>query len=311
MNIHSNITFIIFTYNEEKRIEYPIKCFLPYGDVLISDDSSTDKTTEIARKLGAKVIKRKTHIGFVENKEEVDFVFKHIKTDWVFWGFADNMIPKSCLELYAKISNETQYKIVFQKIKTLLYSKNNDPFPYLNLATRFFRKESIDFSENQVHQMGKIVPSVKQSEVLYLPPLDEYSIYHFSTHTTEVLLDKINYYTNFQAKNTPPKSLFLKTFLSPIFHFVTFYFLSGGFLRGYRGFFLSAQYSLAPFFLYPKIYEFQHNLTVETVEKDFAIEKRRLLHKSPKSTTKDKIIAKIVIFLLSRLHIFVKVKNSA
>lgn len=310
MGKRSNITFVIFTQNEEKRIEYPIKCFLPYGDVLISDDSSTDRTVEIAKKLGAKVIKRKTNKGFVENKEEVDFVYKHIKTDWILWGFADNMVPKSCLELYTAISQKSQYRIVFQKIKTLLYTKDNDFVPYINLATRFFTKDSIDFTDNKVHQMGKIAPSVKQSEVLYLPPLDEYSIYHYSTHTTEIFFNKVNFYTNSQAAYVPSKFLFLKTILYPIIYFFIFYFLSGGFMKGYKGFFISAQYSLFPFLLYPKVYEKQNKLTMETIEKAFLVDKKKLLYKSPKSTVKDKIIAKIAITLLSRLHMFAKGRGS-
>ena len=44
----SNITFIIGTLNEEKRIAYPLKSFLPYGDVLVVDHYSTDGTVEVA-----------------------------------------------------------------------------------------------------------------------------------------------------------------------------------------------------------------------------------------------------------------------
>ena len=51
----NNITFVIFTYNEEKRIEYPIRNFINYGNVIIIDNFSTDKTKEIAEKLWAKV----------------------------------------------------------------------------------------------------------------------------------------------------------------------------------------------------------------------------------------------------------------
>ena len=81
----SNITFIIFAYNEEKRIEYPMKCFLPYGEVIVSDDSSTDNTVKIAKRLGAIVIKRKSPRGvLVENQEEINFILSHVATDWVF-----------------------------------------------------------------------------------------------------------------------------------------------------------------------------------------------------------------------------------
>ena len=44
----SNITFALFTYNEEKRISFAIKNLIKYGEVVIMDGGSTDKTKEIA-----------------------------------------------------------------------------------------------------------------------------------------------------------------------------------------------------------------------------------------------------------------------
>src|SRR3989338_8268989 len=73
----SNITIIIGTLNEEKRIAYPLKSFLPYGDVLVVDHYSTDGTVEVAKKLGARVIKYE-NLGWSESKEQMDFIFSHV-----------------------------------------------------------------------------------------------------------------------------------------------------------------------------------------------------------------------------------------
>lgn len=299
--VKSNITFIIFTYNEEKRIEYPIRCFLPYGEVIVSDDSSTDNTVKIAEKLGAKVIKRKTHLPLVENKEETDFIFKYVKTDWVFWGFVDNMIPKTCLELYKKISQENKYKITVQKLKTLLYN-SHEYFNHLNVTTRFFRKDSVDFSDNTIHQMGKFSSHVKPSEILYLPPLDEYSLYHFSIHTTEPIIANLNLYSTNQAKSTSPSLSFLKMIFLPILYFINTYFFGGGFKYGMEGFFVAVQYSLYPLVVYAKVYERKYNLTSQTIEKNFVKKKKELLTISPKSNIFQKLIAYLENSLISFLH---------
>ena len=64
----SNITFAIFTYNEE-RISYAVRNFIKYGDVIILDAGSTDKTREISEKLGASFFTRpKSNQPHVENK---------------------------------------------------------------------------------------------------------------------------------------------------------------------------------------------------------------------------------------------------
>ena len=69
------------------------------GDILVVDHYSGDRTVEVAKKLGAKVIKYK-NLGWSESKEQMDFIFSHVKTDWICIGSADELIPETCLKLY-------------------------------------------------------------------------------------------------------------------------------------------------------------------------------------------------------------------
>lgn len=300
-NKKSNITFIIFAFNEEKRIEYPIKCFLPYGDVIVSDDSSNDNTVNVAKKLGAKIIQRKTHSTFVENKEETEFIFKYVKTDWVFWGFADDMVPKTCLDLYKKISKENKYKIVVQKRKTLLYDGRSELHPGL-ISTKFFRKDSLDFINNTIHQMGKFMPHVKSNEVLYLPPIDEYSTYHFSLETTESLLSKMNIYTKVQSESMKGKVSFIRLISIPFIIFFEIYFFNGTWKYGIKGYISSMRFAMSYFIILSKKYEIDNDITLTSIEENFVKEKKDLLINSPRSNIVQKLWADLLIFILSRLH---------
>ncbi|MDP3980152.1 MAG: glycosyltransferase family 2 protein [Chlamydiota bacterium] len=47
---------VICAYYEEAKIEDVVKGTLPYAEVVVVDDGSTDRTAEIARKAGARVI---------------------------------------------------------------------------------------------------------------------------------------------------------------------------------------------------------------------------------------------------------------
>ena len=110
-----NITFIIFAFNEAHRIKYPIELFLKFGDVLIVDNTSTDDTASISKKLGAQVINRqKTNleIDVTESKEMADWIFKYVKTEWVYWGYADEMLTESCLLKYLDIIKNGKKKIM-------------------------------------------------------------------------------------------------------------------------------------------------------------------------------------------------------
>lgn len=306
--VKSNITFIIFTYNEEKRIKYPIKCFLPYGEVIVSDDSSTDNTVKIAEKLGARVIKRKTHLPFVENKEETEFIFSHVDTDWVFWGFADEIVPKTCLELYKKISSESQYKIVIQKRKTLLYDSNSEFVP-CDVSINFFKKDALNFSDNTIHQMGKFSSHVKPSEVLYLPSIDEYSVYHFSCYNTENVIRNFNIYSSLHAQSTSENFLGIKLIFIPIYTFLNIYFLLGAFEYGPKGLIISTQFAIYSFLTLAKAYEKKQNITLDSIEKNFISGKEKILKKSPKTSLLQTVIANINIAIISRIHKYYKFRQ--
>ena len=54
---------IIPAYNEELTIGSVVALARKYGDVLVVDDGSADRTSEIARNAGAFVIKHETNMG--------------------------------------------------------------------------------------------------------------------------------------------------------------------------------------------------------------------------------------------------------
>ena len=304
----SKITFIIGTFNEEKRVAYPIKSFLPYGDVLVVDNYSTDRTVAIAESLGARVIKYKNQ-GWAETEKQVRFVFSHVNTDWVCIASADELIPKACLELYKKVSEESKYKIVVQRKKTLLYEAGTDFIvAYINI--HFFKKGALDYTSKSVHER-KFASHVRPSEVLYLPPIDEYSIYHFSVYNTEKVFNTQNIYSSIQAKFISRRFLLLKLILVPFLSFFQHYVIGGLYSLGVRGFISSVQLSFYYFLTYSKAYELHNNITLDTIEKSFIKEKIKLLHTSPKSSLIKKITGNMAVVLISFLHKKYKFKKSS
>ncbi|MCA9371624.1 glycosyltransferase [Candidatus Woesebacteria bacterium] len=304
-----NITFIIATFNEEKRIEYPLKNFVGYGKVLVVDNESTDKTREIARKYGATVIRHK-NAGWTETEEQMKYTMSHVDTDWICFAAADEIIPKTCLDLYKKIAKEDKYRIVIQNKITVLYEGDADSIiAFINI--HFFKKGALLFDKNIMHQRGRFAPDVKPSDILYLPPLPEYSVYHFSLYNTEKSLKTLNTYTNFHSQSVPRSFLVVRLIIRPIWSFIEHYFFGRLFLLGTKGFISAVQFSLYYFFTYAKAYELQHNITLENIERNFQKDKKKLLRSSPKSNIFQKLWANIVIFFVSKLHRWYKFKKSA
>ena len=60
----SRLAIVVPTRNEEKTIKKVIISLKKYGDILIVDDSSTDKTSSIIQNLQIKFIKNKIKLGY-------------------------------------------------------------------------------------------------------------------------------------------------------------------------------------------------------------------------------------------------------
>ena len=270
----NNITFVIFTYNEEKRIEYIIRNFIRYGDVLLLDDGSTDQTKEIAEKMGAKVILRPKS-KYVENQEMFDFIKQSVKTDWIFWAYTDNLMPKSLLEKLTEISKQDKIKYVNIPLYTYLWGDTNN-FIRKEYSPRFFRKDYINFDRCGIHSMGKF--SGGKYEVLTLPNKEEYAIRHYSAYNIKKFVSShLPYIENEAAERfaNGRKSNFLRMLISMARYF--FLYAKDGYKSGKLGFFIAISYAFFRFMMFFQLYELEHGITIEDVEKNYSKSKEKLL----------------------------------
>lgn len=92
----ASITVIILTFNEEIHIERCLVRAKPMADRLIIIDShSTDRTTEIARDMGAEVFQR----PFKHQADQFQWALENcdIKTDWVLRVDADEYFEEAAI----------------------------------------------------------------------------------------------------------------------------------------------------------------------------------------------------------------------
>jgi len=306
MSHKNNITFIIFAFNEAARIHYPIKCYLPYGDVLIVDNFSTDGTAEIAKSLGARVFQfnNSPNQGIPECKEEAEVVLKQVNTEWIFWGFADEMIPKSCLEKYQSIANShDQIEMVVQKHKTMLYKSEWEFLPAY-CVTKFFKVGSIEFLPfgEFIHGIGPHASHIGKNNILFLPPIDEFSVFHFSVYNTEKILSNHNKYSTIHSRIVNKNFLELRIILEPILTFLVILFLHGSIRKGVIGFIVAVQYSFYTFQVLAKAYEIKHGITLEGIENNFKNKKIFLLDNNPKSSELKKAINNLRLSIFSKIY---------
>ena len=92
------ITFFVFTYNEENRLEDMLKSLMPHANIVVVDNHSTDKTVDIANTYTDRVYKHK-NIGYVENEKTMKFVMDILETEWAYLCYVDEYIPAELMSI--------------------------------------------------------------------------------------------------------------------------------------------------------------------------------------------------------------------
>ncbi len=272
----SNITFVIFTFNEEKRIEYAIRNFINYGEVLIMDGGSTDKTKEIAEKLGAKFFSRPlSNRPQVETQEIFDFIKDKVKTDWIYWGYVDNFAPKTLLDKFVEISSQNVFKVVVNPLYTYLWG-NTKNFAHKGGTQVFFHKNYISFVDNNMHNMGRFIG--KKDELLRLPNRKEFALIHFSTYNIGKFVAGHLKYAEAEAldKQKDGKKFNTTRMLAAMIYYC-FIFCKNGYKNGILGLIAMLSYAFSRFMVYVKLYELEKGITMESIENNYSKMKKEML----------------------------------
>ena len=257
-----NITFVIFTYNEANRIGRVIENFKGYGKILLADNNSTDGTQEIAKAHGCEVYLRQKEYVFVENQELVDELYKHITTDWVYWGFADEMLEEKTLLQLQTITASGKYDIISIDRKNYFYGTYANNI-YNSYTFKLFKKHAIDFTNNIIHGMGK--PAVAADRVYKMP--DQYFIHHFISNTASSYLNVINRYTDSELESVyePHTSIWYLLIIVARQAIKEFLF-KRGYRSGFKGLALIELTLIYQLVKNMKHYEKAESLTTPTIE---------------------------------------------
>lgn len=270
----SNITFVLVVYNEAKRIHYVLDNLKGWGKILIVDDESEDETVAIAKNYDCRVISQRRR-GWAEDEQSMNFILDQVTTDWIYYGFVDELLPRRLLEEMLEISLQSKYRVVQIRRKNLNYGGVN----LQNGTTcRFWYKGAIDFRNNIFGHFGKIV--VSQAETLSLPKRDDYSIWHFSVYDLSRFEMAHSKYSSLEAISNikgGKKFSSSRLILKPIYYFLRYMIVGGAWRWGWRGLIIAANYAFYFFNTQAKMWEIEHSVDVQMIEKDYSKIKEKLL----------------------------------
>lgn len=278
------LSVVLATFNEERFIGSCLKSVLDIADeIIVFDESSTDKTREIAQKLGANVFKVIHEPYFHITKQKA---IDKAQGEWILQLDADEVVSLDLAKEIKEVilltpSQLKERKIdkkkekLFKKHQSILVKRDGEigkkgkdivaffiprlnyflgkPLIYAGLypdgVIRLFKKGKASLLLENVHAQ-----MVVDGEVSWL----ENNLHHFDSPTFNKYLKRMNRYTSLHAeelKEAKLKKNFVSfinyVFLKPLGIFLNLFLRHKGIFDGMRGFiwslFSSLHYPIAYF----------------------------------------------------------------
>jgi glycosyltransferase involved in cell wall biosynthesis len=238
------LSVAIITLNEERNLADCLASVAFADEIVVVDGGSRDRTCEIARAAGARVIDAPDWQGFgVQKNRAIDAC----AGDWVLSIDADERVSQPLREEVLAALRDPAFD-VYEMPRSSYYCgrfmRHSGWWP--DHVRRLFRRGSARFSAAPVHES---LETDKRVGRLNLP------IEHWSYRTMEQVLDKVNHYSTLSAPMVLQRGS-KPTLLTAIGHgigaFVRTYFLKRGFLDGAHGFMLAVSNAEGSYYRYIK-----------------------------------------------------------
>lgn len=143
------ITAIILTKNEEERIEACLESVKWVDEIVLIDSNSQDKTTEIAKKFGAKIFQRKFD-NYVNQK---NWAAEKASGEWVIYIDADERILEPLKNEIEEIILNDQYNAFAISRKNIIFGKEEKYGPFWpDWVIRLVKKSSFKKWVGEIHE---------------------------------------------------------------------------------------------------------------------------------------------------------------
>lgn len=234
------LSVIISAHNEEKNIEECLKSVKNIADeIILIDNSSTDNTATVAKKMGAEVISRKNNKMLNVNK---NFGFSNATGDWILSIDADERVTNDLSSEISDIlkshsttinnNSQVAYRLPRKNIIFGKWIEHTGWYP--DYQTRLFKRDKAKFAEKHNHEQLSV-----DGEIGSL----EYPIVHDHYKSIDEFLKKTFFsYTDNEADELQKNGYSFKAediIRIPFQEFLSRYFARQGYKDGIHGLALS------------------------------------------------------------------------
>ncbi len=226
MNERKPVSAVIITLNAERLLDKCLSSVSFCNEIVVVDSGSTDRTLEIARKHGARIIHQEW-LGFGPQRQ---FATEQASYDWILSIDSDEWVSEELqksIEQYLIAPKNTAVKFCRRNRFMGKWLRHGEGYP--DWTARLFNRTSSHWSHDSVHERlctQGIVDSLKGD------------LMHESEDGIRRYLDKQIAYSVLSARKLwkrGKRAGATRILLSPLMRFVRFYFLRLGFLDGKEG----------------------------------------------------------------------------
>jgi len=148
MNNMINISAIIITKNAEEQIANCIDSLSFCDEIIVVDDNSTDRTVELSRHLGAKVVFFSSE-SFAEQR---NLGLKKAKGKWVLYVDSDEQISPELKENIQAVIKDDSDEFAAYRLQRKNFYLGDHEWPYVEKLERLFKKSEIKEWHGKLHE---------------------------------------------------------------------------------------------------------------------------------------------------------------
>ncbi len=242
------LSAVIISKNEEEIIADCIDSVSFCDEILLIDNNSTDRTAEVAKRLGAKIIIADTN-NFSELRNSG---LKNAKGKWILYIDADERVtPELQNEIIEKV-NEKKNVFSAYKLKRKNYYLGKFEWPKIEEITRLFKKTDLQEWFGKLHESPRVLGEVGE--------IDGF-LNHYTHRNLTYMVTKTNRWSEIEAElrfeSHHPKMTWWRFPRVMMTAFFDSYIKQKGYKLGTAGIIESIFQAYSMFITYAKLWEKQ------------------------------------------------------
>jgi len=239
------ISATIITYNEERNLPRAIESLRCCDEIVVLDSGSSDRTVELATKLGARVIEGAWR-GFAGQK---NFASDNASHDWILSIDADEALSEALeAEIWQIKKNGPQFDAyTVPRLAQYLGRWIFHGGWYPDRKVRLFHRRRARWYGEYVHESVKVEGGVGHLQA---------NLLHFTCSSLSEHLRTMDRYTTLAAEQIIAEKRrvgWTRLLLDPAWTFFQTYVLKAGFLDGMEGLAIANMAALYNFLKYAKV----------------------------------------------------------